>query len=280
METFLFRSGVVKPLAMITAYIDESGTHQGSKALVIAAYVGDCATWKSAEICFKDADSRAGRTFHAVDCAQGGKKFRGIDNTERYKLTMEMVGIINSHDIFGIGWGGFIDDYAEFHPRLPGEQWEEWLRGLFSLVFAGVITDVAKHVRQRYPGEKFSVAMEDSEHWYAIAADKFIRGKHDTSWGDHSLLGTIAPYSKDEAVQLHAPDLLAYEGHLMKTRERVPTKHGPRAPLLALLQKQKWGKMYDRATFAEIHDAFMAGKIPTDAHHRRPWTRPPRRHKK
>jgi hypothetical protein len=245
----------------------------------MAAYVGDCAAWKSAEICFKNADARAGRIFHAADCANGGKKFKGVDKNERFRFTMEMVEIVNSHDLFGIGWGGFVDDYAEFHHRQQGERWEIWLRGLYSLVFAGVITDVAKYVRQKYPGEKFSVVMEDSEHWYSVAADKFIRGKHDPRWPDHSLLETIAPYSKDEAVQLHAPDLLAYEAYLMKSRERVPTAHGPREPLLTLIQKQKWGRMYDKNAFAEIHKALIAGEVPFDAEYRRPWTRPPRKRK-
>jgi hypothetical protein len=265
---------------MITAYMDESGTHQGSKVLVIAAYVGDSETWGLVETCFKQAEEKAGRIFHAVDCAQGGKNFRGVAKDDRFQLTMRMVEIVNTHDLFGIAWGGIVDDYAEFHHREEGVRWEDWLGGLFSLVFTGVINDVAKYVRQKYPGEKFSVVMEDSEHWYARAAEKFIRGKHDPRFADHSLLGTIAPFSKDEAVQLHAADLLAYEAYLMKLREHYPTKHGPREPLLALLKKQKWGRVFDRAAFLEIHEALAAGKIPFDAQYSRPWTRPPRKRKK
>jgi hypothetical protein len=42
-----------QPIIIVTAYIDESGTHQGSKALILAAYIGTSAEWKPAEERFK-----------------------------------------------------------------------------------------------------------------------------------------------------------------------------------------------------------------------------------
>jgi hypothetical protein len=51
---------------------------------------------------------------------------------------MRMVEIVNTHDLFGIAWGGIVDDYPEFHRREEGERWEDWLGELFSLVFTEV----------------------------------------------------------------------------------------------------------------------------------------------
>jgi hypothetical protein len=60
---------------MITAHIDEGGTHQDSKVLILAAYIGTDAEWQSAEGRFRRANKYTGRIFHAVDCAQGGRDF-------------------------------------------------------------------------------------------------------------------------------------------------------------------------------------------------------------
>ena len=66
----------IQRLSMITAYIDESGTHQDSTVLVLAAYIGTYAERQSAEERFRRANKYAGRIIHAVDCAQGGRDFR------------------------------------------------------------------------------------------------------------------------------------------------------------------------------------------------------------
>lgn len=91
--------------------------------------------------------------------------------------------------------------------------------------------------------------MEDSESWYPTLAKRFIATKKEKTWPRHHLLETIAPYSSEEAVHLYAPDLLAYETYLLKTRERFPTKHSIRKSMLALLQKRLEGKMWDRNGF-------------------------------
>jgi hypothetical protein len=41
---------------MIQAYVDESGTHQGSKVLIVAAYVGTSSQSESVEFRFKKAN--------------------------------------------------------------------------------------------------------------------------------------------------------------------------------------------------------------------------------
>jgi hypothetical protein len=108
----LFRSRrKPKILAVLIAYIDESGTHQGSKLLTIGSCVGLVEEWKSGEVQFKRADKYSGVPFHAVDCAQGGKKFRGMSKEKRYRLYKKIVKVIDDHDIFGVASSASLEDY-------------------------------------------------------------------------------------------------------------------------------------------------------------------------
>jgi hypothetical protein len=240
-----------KPLAMIKAYIDESGTHQGSNVLIIAGYVGTTDEWESVEARFKKADRLSGRIFHAVDCAGGGKAFRGLHRDKRYRLFRKMVKIVNDHDIFGIGTGALIDDYSNVYPR-NGQNWEKWLTGAYETAFGDTIIEVCHYSKERYGESPVSFVVEDSEHWYPSAARVFLQMKADVEWPYHTLLETIAPYSSEQARQLHAADILAYETYLMKSREINPTKHGPREHLLNLLKKKKNGRIWNEYGFREL----------------------------
>jgi hypothetical protein len=256
---------------MITAYIDESGTHQGSKILTVAAYVGVLSEWESIELRFKKADKHAGCPFHAVDCANGGGNYRGMDSDKRYRITKKIIKAINDHDVYGIVCGAVIDEYNAVAPQAD-KKWEKWLQPLVALTFQNVLVDAAVYVAGRYPGEKMSVAMEESRCWYIPCLKKFIRGKHETNWPNHVVLGTMTRYSKSEALQLYAPDVLAYEAYLAKTRELYPSSHGPREHMAALLQKlpsgqMSPGKLLDRSVFEHINDNW--GEIATDTHLKR-----------
>jgi hypothetical protein len=245
---------------VLTAYIDESGTHQDSKVLVVAAYIGPGDAWKAAESRFERANKYSGRIFHAVDCAQGGREFRGMDKDKRNRLTKKMVKIVNDYDLFGVAYTGNIDEYELTWPR-NGKHWETWLSGLFILLFGGLVVELCIYMREHHPGETFSVVMEHSQHWFGIAAKRFLRMKTETNWPDHVLLGAIESSSRKDAPQLHAPDILAYETYLMKLRSRFPTTHPPRQSLLTLLRKRKEGRSWDKRAFEGLKSKIDAGEV-------------------
>jgi hypothetical protein len=231
---------------MTTVYADESGTHQGSKILIVSAYIGISKEWESAEIRFRRADKYSDRIFHAVDCAQGGKTFRSMNKAKRYRLFKKMIRIVNDHDLMGISYGAYIEDYDAVYPR-NNQHWEEWLKHPFSILFQGLIIDLYRYAEGYYPGEKLSVVYAASQYWYPVAYKSFWELKEQKPYCDG--LETIAPYSVKDARQLHAPDLLAYETNLSKSRERYPTGHRPREYMNDLLKKKKLGKMWDKEAF-------------------------------
>lgn len=236
---------------MITAYIDESGTHQGSKVLIVAGYIGTTEVWTSVEKRFSKADTLSGRIFHAVDCATGGRDFRGIHKDRRYRLYRKMVKIINDHDIFGVGTGALIDDYRAVYPR-NGQNWDKWLADAYKVAFSDTIVETCHYSKERYGGGPISFIVEHSKHWYPIAEGVFLTMQSQPEWPYHTLLGTIKPCSTEKARQIHAADILAYETYLMKSRELSPTKHGPREHLMNLLKKKKQGRVWNEYGFREL----------------------------
>jgi hypothetical protein len=131
---------------MIVAYVDESGTHKGSELLCVAAYVGTSDEWESAERRFKRADKHAGVAFHAVDCAQGGNGFHGMDKGKRFRFYQKIVKTIDDHDLFGVASSAWLDDYEEVFPRRTDQRWEDWLVPLFTLVFQVTLADIATYL--------------------------------------------------------------------------------------------------------------------------------------
>jgi hypothetical protein len=115
---------------------------------------------------------------------------------------------------------------------------------VLSLTFQVVIGEVAQYVRAAFP------------------AKKFLTMKHDTTWADRELIETIAPYSKAEAVQLHAADVLAYETSLLKLREWYPTGHRIREFMETLLKKPKLGKELNRETYEAIEAPYDSRNRP------------------
>jgi hypothetical protein len=251
--------GKVCPITVIKAYVDESGTHQGSKVLLLSAYVGPAKEWKLLSHKFYRIDKSTGIPFHAVDCAVGGGDYQGMPNTRRYEITKKVIRAVNGSNVLVLGEAIYLDDYEEVNPR-NGMHWETWLQPAFSVLFISILLDATSHIQDRYPGEKLSVCMDDSQYWYPLAASIFLWAKKNQKWGHEDKLETIAPYSQKQANELYAPDVLAYEGYLMKLRERYPTNHGPRESLRALLQKRKEGTMWSKEGLAKALVDYAAAR--------------------
>jgi hypothetical protein len=262
MAEFLFHSGGrVKPIAMIRAYVDESGTHKGSPLLVVAAYIGTSRVWESVEKRFKKADRHSGVPFHAVDCATGGKDFKHMDAPKRNRLTKKMIKIVCDHNITGMVEGAWTDDYFAAFPIPNGVRYELWLQTLYGVLFQNLLWHLSDHVHKTYPGEPLSIAVENSDEWYPVAARIFLSNQKDASFQHAHLLETIAPYSPKQAVQLYAADILAYEAYLARAREKLPNKRQPRKSLLALLKKQIDGEMFALNVLTELRKLADASGI-------------------
>jgi hypothetical protein len=110
-------------VALIEAYFDESGSHDGSPVLCIAGFVF------TSDACLKlDAEWKAVLDkyglpfFHMVDCAHGTPPFNKLTRDQRIAAEKEMIGIIRKHLLFGMGVSLCEDDFYEVFPNGYGGQ--------------------------------------------------------------------------------------------------------------------------------------------------------------
>ena len=91
MINFLSNDGK-RAIAMLQAYLDESGTHKGSSLVVVAGWVGDGKAWKSFirrwNICLNDVGVKC---FHAK-------------NKSHERLKARMFRCIKKSNLEGVAW--------------------------------------------------------------------------------------------------------------------------------------------------------------------------------
>ncbi|HWA02650.1 MAG TPA: DUF3800 domain-containing protein [Rhizomicrobium sp.] len=112
----LLRSGG-RLVALIEAYFDESGSHEGSSILCVAGYVIEkqnaqrlSEEW-SAVLSEYDLPY-----FHMVDCAHGNGVFKGMSKPHRIMVAARMIGIIKRSAALGFAQSIDVKAYTEVIP--------------------------------------------------------------------------------------------------------------------------------------------------------------------
>jgi hypothetical protein len=88
---------------MISAYFDESGTHDGSVAISVAGYSARPEVWISFEKRWLDALGRYGLDhFHMTDFVARKPPFDRLTDPERHELMVSLVACVVDHDLGGV----------------------------------------------------------------------------------------------------------------------------------------------------------------------------------
>lgn len=100
---------------MLAAYFDESGTHDGSKVMVLGGLVSSLSQWERLTRSWERVLSEKGlASFHAVDCAQGVKAFTSWDRESRAALNKQLVALMKRHVLWRTWSAVVIPDYLQF----------------------------------------------------------------------------------------------------------------------------------------------------------------------
>jgi hypothetical protein len=108
---------------ILTAYIDESGTHAESPISVMAGYVGTSAQWEGLEADWSALVRKAGvRHIHAVELFKRTKQFKGWKAEDVNALAVSLDEVIATHLQVGFSVVVRDDDYKNIygagpHPR-------------------------------------------------------------------------------------------------------------------------------------------------------------------
>jgi hypothetical protein len=86
---------------MLTAFGDESCDQTKKRVFVVAALVGDSPTWAHLRSRWKERLGEA--TFHSADCEAGFGEFRGLGETVRHRLHLDLTQILAESNLMGYG---------------------------------------------------------------------------------------------------------------------------------------------------------------------------------
>jgi hypothetical protein len=107
-------------VALLEAYFDESGTHDGSPVMCIAGYLFQKDRCKELDLAWKEVlDFYNLPFFHMVDCAQGARPFDALLPDERDQAARRMIALIRAHALFGMGIAIVETDYNAVMSGMP-----------------------------------------------------------------------------------------------------------------------------------------------------------------
>ena len=99
---------------MWVGYFDESGIDDKSKTFCIGGFIATNADWLDLTHAWTQALSGAGITaFHMTDFEASLGEFQEWKKEQRIKLIDELISVVLSYDVFGIGVGTVWEDYTK-----------------------------------------------------------------------------------------------------------------------------------------------------------------------
>jgi len=215
---------------MIICYMDESGTHEASKAVAVGGYLARWEQWKK----FRRRWNRLLQKyevadFHMKNIAHFRREFEGWKEDRRNSFLEGAAAIIRKHTILALGLGFVTADY-EANER--ADKYFVCLHGAIQfLLFRMERHKGFLHLRA---GEKISFVFDQKPGFEGGAERVFTYLRKRVESADR-LLGNITFAQRTDCEPLQAADFLAYE--IAKAlADRRYSKRPPRRSLLALLE--------------------------------------------
>ncbi len=201
---------------IFTVYLDESGTHQASRDVVLAGYVATNEQWASFETNWKKALAEFEIPFfHMSDFAAKKSYYSEWTEVERETRYERLIGIINANTTSSIGIIISRIDYAVAMGAIAPTQ----LSGIYGYIFQNLILIVRLVLlRQGYIDPQIAYVLDRRRHSGAIIAltDKMTAVLDALAREHGNELNPLAYLSaktedKRRFVPLQAADILAYQ---------------------------------------------------------------------
>jgi hypothetical protein len=243
---------------MVTAYVDESGIHQGSLVVVMAGYFAVLEEWERFEVDWNEALRQAGvSTFHATDCRHGYGFFRDMPREKRAELYKTMVQIVTSHHLIGTSSSTLLHDYENVMSDIPKPMFFK----PYVLCFQHVLFDLYDCFVQSYidHNEELSVVcgLQKDFGFEAHQLFRYVRIEAQAHSNYFERLNSITFVAENKA-PLQAADLLAHETYLELLRRGDPTSDHPvRKSFLELSKRGLEGHILDHRSLLELKRQFL-----------------------
>jgi hypothetical protein len=210
---------------VLRIFMDESGTHDGSDVVAVAAYIGKPKEWQRFTKAWNIA-KRPIKVFHSVDCQNLAEEFDGWNPKDRDSLVARLLPTLATHNLIGLA---VAINMRDLDVALRGKpHLGELFGSAYGLCFHCVVQSVIETVEKNSNNQSLSFVHETND-FQVEALEAFSEIKK--SRKRHSGGMAIAFADKDKFVPLQAADVLAYEAN---KKCRNPSKPVNRRSLEAL----------------------------------------------
>lgn len=209
---------------LLTAYIDESGTHGDSPLTIMAGYVGHSGQWRKFDKKWVRTLSKLELThFHAKDFIRRRGEFKGWDATQSLKLIDRIDDICRRHGLFGFVASLRNSDYDEFYigEGRPRKIQADSRYGLCFRLCMMFLPEMIKHI----VGDKevtLHIVMESGHKNAGDVVRIFDLFKKQASPEFARMAGTLTFADKKECYGIQAADSLAFSAFRVEQKDNVP----------------------------------------------------------
>jgi hypothetical protein len=204
-------------MLMIQAFVDDSGTHDQAKIVLMAGFLSSYQRWRKLESDWNrvlnppDEVGRPAkpRIFHATDCLgkDGHGDFEGWSKDRRNTLVDRLAVIARQRTIWGFGAAFSRQDYQEVVPEWIKYKWEH----PYYLCFFH-IAQVLALSRQHFSfpkDEKIAFVIAHKRKYVGLMSELYDQVRTNEKVG--GVLGKMTPYGEPaEDIPLQAADLIGY----------------------------------------------------------------------
>lgn len=194
-------------VAVLKTYLDESGIHDGSPVLTVAAYTAKPKTWREWTRRW-NVLKRPVRIYHAADAAALQGEFKDWPKEKMNALAARLLPLIAEADLAGVVVGLDMVAFQEAindHPRL-----RQLLGTPYTACFHWLVGMIIRTQNRMESTERIAFFHEIND-YQGEALQSFTWIKNNVNLEGREI--TLGFGSKEDYVPLQAADILAFEGN-------------------------------------------------------------------
>jgi hypothetical protein len=235
-------------MLMLDAYVDESGTHNTSAVVAVAAYLSTSDRWLKFKVDWKAAlAEKRLDIFHMNKFSNRAKPFDSWSDSERTSLLNRLIEIINANIIMS---AGILIPRSRFNSLLSSRVRAHY--GIYGVAIDFLIMDIARGLEPTEKDVWITYILEDG----AVGKGE-ITGVIDPILSDlkqcrELRLKALRFESKRHLLPLQAADVLVYE--LYKHYNRTGGRANMRYPLKELEKRPQRWSLLDEDSLRNLND--------------------------
>jgi len=205
---------------IITAYLDESGTHDGSELTLMAGYVGYSGQWRKFDKKWARNLARLRLThFHAKDFVKGTGEFKGWSDKRKLSLLTKAEQLCRNHTLYGFAASFKNSDYDEFYVARERPK-KVPLDSRYGLCFRLCLCFLPEMTRQMFGGHQptMNIVLESGHKNSGDAARIFDLFKRQADPELVKLVGTLTFADKRKCMGVQGADSLAYSAYRVEQK--------------------------------------------------------------